>query len=259
MSFLTKALSKVGIGAAKVDAVLDNACVEPGQVLTGTIHIEGGKAEQEINKIDLDVYCEYIGEVTDSEGETTEITRTHRLTSWDIQEAFTIGPGDSRQIPFEIPLDEFTPLSIGKSRSWLTTNLDIDFALDKSDKDYLTVEPNPLQKAVFDGLTQLGFTLREAENEESSFFGDLIPFIQEFEFKPAAGEFRGKLDEVEVVFAPSGDTLTVYLEIDRRARGFSGMLSEMFGTDETKVYINVDKSNIDDITDILYNVISEHS
>lgn len=259
MSFFTKALSKVGIGAAKIDAVLDFEQIEPGQEITGTINISGGKAEQEINKVDLDVYCNYFVERQDEEGESETIEQHCKINSWDIEESFTISPGEDKQIPFSFVLSEQAPLSIGKSTTWLKTNLDIDYALDKSDKDYIEVVPNQLQAAVLSAIEEMGFEMVDAECEGCEGHRGQLPFIQEFEFKARRGDFRGKLDELELVMMASGDQLRVHLEIDRRARGFSGFLAEAFGRDETNVYFDVSEHNIDDVGNTIYDLIDQHS
>lgn len=261
MSFLNKVLSKVGIGAAKIDAVLDQEQVEPGQQVSGIIHITGGKVDQPINKIDLDVYCNYFVEEEYEEGDETRtrvVEHDCRINSWDLQDSFTIEAGQSKEIPFAFELSHFAPLSLGKSQTWLKTNLDIDFALDKADKDYLDIRPNQLQAATLDALMDLGFNMVEAESEGcSSSRGDL-PFIQEFEFKATAGDFRGKLDEVELVMFVDDDSLEIFLEIDRRARGIGGLFAEAFGMDETNVRLKVTTDDIDELGNILYETISQH-
>ena len=56
--------------------------------------------------------------------------------------------------------------------------------------------------------------------------------MQEFEFKPYSGPFRGKLDELEIVVFPFEEEAEVFMEIDRKARGMGSYLSEMTGRDE---------------------------
>ena len=259
MSFLSKALSKVGIGAAKVDAVLDNSSVAPGEPLTGVINITGGKVEQEINKLDLDVYCNYFVELENDEGETEISERTCCINSWDINEAFTIGAGEEKQLTFELILSPEAPISVGRSATWLKTNLDIDFALDKSDKDYINVVPNELQQAVLEAIESLGFSLDEAECEGYDSARGSLPFVQEFEFKPRGGDFRGRLEELEMVmFSHSSDEITLALEIDRKARGISGFFAKAFGMDETKTKVVVNHDNIDDFQDTLYDLVDDN-
>lgn len=262
MSFFSKALSKVGIGAAKIDAVLDNQQVQPGEQLHGVLNITGGKVEQQINKIDLDVYCNYFVEEEyeeDEETKTRVVEQTCRINSFDVNESFTIGPGEEKSIDFSIELSLQAPLSFGKSKTWLQTNLDIDFALDKQDRDYLHVVPNPLQQAVLNAVAELGFDMVEAESEGCSSHRGELPFIQEFEFKAHRGDFAGRLDELEVVMMCYPDELGVHLEIDRRARGFSGFIANMFGRDETNVYLSVTEDNADSIIDEIYELIDSNS
>ncbi len=266
MSFFKKALSSIGIGAAKVDTVLDQDHVAPGEPLSGIVYITGGKAEQLINKIDLDVRCNFFKEETyeekveGSEDEVEERTRivecTATLVAYDIDEQFEIQPGEKREIPFDITLPLASPLTLGQSKTWVETNLDIDFAFDKQDKDYLNVCANPLQQAVFDALISLGFSLHEAENEAISNFQ--LPFIQEFEFKTHGGEFNGRLDEVEVIFVNNEEYTEVILEIDRKAKGIGGFFANLFAKDETMVKLDISEDNIDDIEAILSEIIDEH-
>lgn len=259
MSFLSKALSKVGIGAAKVDAVLDSSSIAPGEPLTGVINITGGKVEQQINKLDLDVYCNYFVELENDEGDTEITEETCCINSWDIEEAFTIGAGEEKQLTFELILSPQAPISVGKSTTWLKTNLDIDYALDKSDKDYLNIVPNELQQATLDAIESLGFALDEAECEGYDHRRGDLPFIQEFEFKARGGDFRSRLDELELVmFAHSVDEITLALEIDRKAKGISGFFAKAFGMDETKTKLIVNHDNIDDLQETLYNIIDDN-
>ena len=264
MSFFKKALSAVGIGAAKVNAILDSTAIGPGEVLSGVVQIKGGKAEQSINKIDLDIRCNYFVEeererkISDDEYETyTEIVERHAtLAAFDIKEAFVIQPGEEKEIQFEMTMPLDSPLTLGRSETWLATNLDIDFALDKQDKDYIQVQPNEMQQAVFNALSQLGFSLHDAENEAVRSFH--LPFVQELEFKPMAGDFAGRLDELEVIFVNYPDAIEIRMEVDRKARGIGGFFAEMFDLDESKVKVRIAAEDIDNVEEILNQLISEH-
>ncbi|MEJ6474050.1 sporulation protein [Pseudoalteromonas piscicida] len=256
MSFFKKALGAVGIGAAKVDTILDHHQAFPGEEISGTVIIKGGKVAQEINKIDLKVMCNYTVEKEDSEGETITVTKNHTLAAFHINEQFTIEPGDEKQIPFALELAEETPLTVGQSKTWIATNLDIDMALDKSDRDYLHVVPNALQQAVIDAIEALGFKLYESDCEgidEVSF--SRLPFVQELEFKTIAGDFHGRFDEVEVVFFNRGEQLEVIFEIDRKARGFKGFFAEALDLDESKARLVIDEEDIEELADAIYDIL----
>ncbi len=85
---------------------------------------------------------------------------------------------------------------------WLHTGLDIKNAVDPTDEDYIRVQPNRMMNEVFRVMENLGFRLKEAECKEvAHYVRKNLPFVQEFEFVPTSGEFRGKLDEVEMIFS----------------------------------------------------------
>ncbi|WP_440054252.1 sporulation protein [Pseudoalteromonas sp. T1lg65] len=260
MSFFKKALGAVGIGAAKVDTILDHHQYAPGEEISGTVLIKGGKVAQEINKIDLKVMCNYTIEREDEEGETETITKHHTLAKFHINERFTIEPGEEKHVPFAFDLELEAPISVGHSETWIATNLDIDMALDKSDRDYIDVVPTELQQAVIDALEELGFKLYESDCEgieEVSF--SRLPFVQELEFKTIAGDFHGRFDEVEVVFFNRGSQLEVIFEIDRRARGFKGFFAEALDLDESKARLVVDEGNVDELEDLIYEMLENNS
>ncbi|SFD41209.1 sporulation protein [Pseudoalteromonas denitrificans] len=263
MSIFNKVLSSVGIGAAKVDTVLEYSEVEPGGEISGVVKIVGGKVEQNINKIDLDVICNYTVEVEreDSDGNEETVTKVkkYKLTSYKIKEAFTIQPKEKIDIPFSFELSQDAPLSVGQSKTWIDTNLDIERALDKSDKDYLHVSANDLQQAVIDALEELGFRLYEADCEgiESASFSRL-PFVQELEFKTISGDFHGKFDEVEVVFFARGEQLEVVFEIDRKSKGLMGFFKEAMDLDESNARLVVTEDDIDDLEDSIYEILENN-
>ena len=154
-----------------------------------------------------------------------------------------------------------TPLSIGKSKIWVTTGLDIKNAVDPGDKDYLQVVPNQLMNAVFNAIDSLGFRLREADCEQAPrHLRGRLPFVQEFEFVPTSGPFRGRLDELELVFRPAGNGgLELLLQVDRRARGLGGLFAEAAGMDETNVRLTVTSADIPNLQQQIHNVIQRFS
>jgi len=87
-------------------------------------------------------------------------------------------------------------------------------------------------------IENLGFQLYKVDCEYNPHFGNTYPFVQEFEFRPI-GNYRGRLDEVEVIFTLNSDLLEVFLELDKRARGFGGFLQEAFDMDERYVRFQV--------------------
>ncbi|NTS78107.1 sporulation protein [Catenovulum sp. SM1970] len=265
MSFFQKVLSTVGIGSAVVDTRLAEEQLFPGGTIHGTIFIQGGKVAQDINKIDLDIRCNYFAEVTHtSEGdygeieeETETVEKVATLSTIQLRDDFRIGPEQIKEIPFHATLPLNTPMTLGNSEIWIDTRLDIDFALDREDRDYLHVFANDYQLAFLQALENLGFAMVKAENEASKKWGQT--FIQECEFKPKHGEFVGRVDEVEVIFNNLENGTEVYLEIDRKARGLSGFFASMLDLDETKAAFLVETTDVAIVQDRLATLLDQHS
>jgi len=256
MSFFNKVFASVGIGSAAVDTKLEKDTYMPGETVNGVVEIKGGKVEQQVDEIYLTLNTTYLRESDDKKYTVTAAIDRFRLTT-----PFVIRPNEKKDIPFSFQLPFDTPLSIGRSKVWVTTGLDIKGGVDPSDKDYLKVVPNPLMSAVFTAIDQLGFRIREADCEEAPRrLRGRLPFVQEFEFVPASGIFRGKLDELEVVFFPSGNgSLDIMFQVDRRARGLSGLFSEALGTDETNVRLSVSNADIPYLQQKIQSLIQRYS
>lgn len=255
MSFMKRMLSSVGIGSAKVDTVLERDSYAPGDNIVAEVRISGGKVEQNIDEIYFSVHCNY-----EAESEDSTVTRVAVLDKFRLGESLVVRPGEKQVIPlnFELPID--TPITVGRTKVWVQTGMDIKMAVDPGDRDYIKVTPGHLTGALYDALHDLGFELYDAECEAISHnrWGRQ-PFIQELEFKAVSGPFRGRLDELEVVCFPERDQVEVLLEIDRKARGLGGFISEMLDTDETKVRFTLVEQDIPNLTHYLQELIGQYS
>ncbi len=216
----SKILASIGIGSASVDTVLTTERIMPGHPLKGEIRALGGSVEQEINRIELTL-------MTRIKYETEEEAIAHqniRLQSFHIEDAFTLQPGESRVIPFAVQLGAETPITTlgGESRVWLNTGLDIDMAIDPSDKDYLDVQPTPIIQHVIDALNNNGFRIAKTDVEKGYLSGDGFASqsgcYQEIEFTPKGFGFGG-LKEVEASFITDEQETHALIELDRRFRG----------------------------------------
>ncbi|MEH7305382.1 sporulation protein [Neobacillus drentensis] len=256
MSFFNKVFASVGIGSASVDTKLEKDTYMPGETVNGVVEIKGGKVVQQVDEIYLTLNTTYLRESDDRKYTVTAAIDRFRLTT-----PFVILANEKKDIPFSFQLPFDIPLSIGRSKIWVTTGLEIKGGVDPSDKDYLKVVPNPLMSAVFTAIDQLGFRIREADCEEAPRrIRGRLPFVQEFEFVPTSGLFRGKLDELEVVFFPSGNgNLDIMFQVDRRAKGLSGLFSEALGTDETNVRLSVSNADIPYLQPKIQSVIQRYS
>lgn len=251
MSFFNRVLAGVGVGAAKVDAKLQHYKVRQGDMIEGIIEIVGGKIEQSIEGIYLAVCATYEKEIDDKKVEQSmEVDRYH------LPNTFTIQPNERKEIPFSFPLPYKTPVTRRKTKVWVQTGLDIKMAIDPNDRDYLEVAPHPLLDSFLDSIRQLGFRSTSVETKK----GRDGSIVQEFEFKPSGGPYRGRLDEIEFVYQlSSNQSLDVFLEIDRKARNIGSLLSEMIGTDETTIRFTISKADVADLTNQLAELIHKYS
>jgi sporulation-control protein len=216
-----KLKAAMGAGAASVDAVLINAAVQPGQQVTGVVHVEGGEIEQEINRIT--VALETVVEV---ESDDSEWNSNQRFGTQQITGGMVVRPGESQQFPFSLPVPWETPLThIGGHelrgvRMGVRTELEIARAVDKGDLDPVQILPLPGQEQLLEALAQLGFRFKSADVEKGRLSGATLPFFQEIEFSPGP-EYRGRFNELEVTFLGGSSEIRVIFEADTKGGWFS--------------------------------------
>ena len=240
-------LSSVGIGAAKVDTVLPKTTLKAGETVEATVEVRGGSTDQEVDQIYFALETSY---------RTEDGRKTAVVDKFQLAESFTIEPDEERSFDVEIEIPLETPVTVGHTDVWVETGLDVDWALDPDDTDYVEIEPEPRLQAVFDAAESLGLSLHSAECQADPHgtFTSRRSFVQEFEFRPQSGPFAGKLDELELVARPTEDELTIYVEIDRRG----GLLSEMTDTDERRATLSVTDADADRIAEELRATVERH-
>ncbi|WP_404450210.1 sporulation protein [Sutcliffiella horikoshii] len=241
MSFFNKALASVGFGAAKVDTKLTESSFVSGEEIKGIVEITGGSVEQQIDEIHLTLLTNYIKESND-----TKVHKQAVLEKKKVVDSFVIGVNEKKEIPFTLTLPHDTPVSMGNTKVWLQTGLDIKNAVDPSDKDIVQVKPSPLISTIISAAEQLGFRLRKVECEAAPYkWKNHFPFVQEFEFVPTSGPFRGKLDEIEMIFSNNnGNSVELILQVDRKVRGLGSFLSEALEMDETFIKMRVTNQDL---------------
>lgn len=256
MSLFNKVFASIGIGSATVDTKLEKDVFVPGEEIRGIVQIKGGKIEQLIDDIYLNLHTNYLKESDDKKHIVKGDIERFRLI-----QAVTIGANETKEIPFVIRVPFDTPISIGRTKVWVETGLDIKNAVDPTDKDFIKVVPNQLMKGVLDTVAELGFRLREADCEELPYRKRRrLPFAQEFEFVAVSGSFRGKLDELEVIFFPqSEEQMDLALQIDRKARGLGGFLAEALEMDETNISVSIHSRDLPTLKSKLESLIRQYS
>ncbi|BDY04140.1 sporulation protein [Ferrimonas sp. YFM] len=221
---LKKLLASVGIGAAKVDTQLHQDVMMPGHPFSATIVIKGGDVDQEISGLSLTLVTEAKAEVDDS-----TVYQHVALESWRLSEKMTIEAGQTYELPFEGVLHPETPITTvggrrNQSKVWLQTGLEVDLAIDPSDRDILAVAPTPAMDTLLAAMEQAGYQLHKADVEKGHLngagFSSQSGAYQELEFVPGGMSLFG-VREVEVSFVPQGGRMNALIEVDRAFRGDS--------------------------------------
>ncbi|MFU0789577.1 MAG: sporulation protein [Virgibacillus proomii] len=251
-----KLFNSMGIGSAKVDAKINKTDFIPGETVEGVLEVEGGNSEQQIDKVYVSILTNYTVESSDKE----YTNNRHMIKRYQLTDAFVIKPEEKKSIPFSFQLPLRTPASLGKTKVWLETGMDIKKALDPRDSDYIQVKPHPLVDAFLDAADRLGFELREVECEFAPSTFPLkkeFPIVQEFEFKPTSGKYKRKLDELEAAFFVYESEVIVLVEVDRKMRN-KDFFTDLFELDESKATIRYGFDDVDDLSDRLAALIKEN-
>lgn len=195
-----KLMAKFGHGGAKVDLVLPKDRYEIGEQVEGQILVQGGKVEQTIRHLKVQLKME----IGSSEG-----SHTYIVTEIPIPTHFVIHPHEQKTIPFQFTLPLNLPLSGYYVSYYFATHLDIEAAVDHTDKDFIYVEPNQPIANIFNALQILGL---QEKSDSREFDGHR----QEFEFYPPH-EYQGKVEEIEFTLSLHDTGVMVHLEVDKYA------------------------------------------
>ncbi|MGO4889236.1 sporulation protein [Anaerobacillus sp. MEB173] len=118
-----KVLSSIGIGSAKVNTLLFENRLERGKETKGEIHIYGGKAEQVISEILVQISLEfnkYYDEMTDFR----ELKET--ILELKMPYPLIIAPKEEKVLPFSLTIPYTTPISFSEQQIRLQTELKIN-------------------------------------------------------------------------------------------------------------------------------------
>ncbi|MGD1524150.1 sporulation protein [Vibrio owensii] len=210
--------ARMGFGAAKIDAILNDDNIEQCGTVSGVIKIVGGNASQHIEAVDIHLMTLVKSEIDDK-----PIYSSFPIEKFSVPLNETINSGEEMEFPFEFPLHLETPvtalnISNNKCQVWLQTSLDIDNAIDPTDKDTINVYPHPTIAAILNTIAANGGYMQKADVEKGTLTGNgfksTAGFYQEFEFK-----INGR--EVELSFIFEGDMVHCLIEKDRFIGGDS--------------------------------------
>ncbi len=128
---LKKFLSTIGIGSMKVDTVVDQPEIAYGETLSGTIYIDGGQSDQDIEFIKLEVLKRTEGHREDSDFDiTNECVAKHT-----IEMVGSVKSKETRMVPFQLVPDERWESEGKNVKLFLRTSINISNAVDVQDED----------------------------------------------------------------------------------------------------------------------------
>jgi sporulation-control protein len=234
---LEKILASFGIGSAKVDTRIAEAHVRIGEELTGEVHITGGAADQSISQIHMSLYTKYYREIAGTNELKKEVLATMRVA-----DSMVIQAGEKKIVPFKLQVPYHTPASFGRQHVYVKTGLDIELAVDSTDRDSVVVLPDALIDQVLSELENMGFrhTNESGICTYRKHIHRMVPFVQEFELKPTA-LFKSELDEIQLIFDVHPNGVDILMEADRKGRGFKNLVEEMLNLDEESIRFSLDR------------------
>lgn len=240
MSMFKRMLASVGIGAAQVNLMLHEDVVNAGDTLSGVVRIQGGRVDQQVDDVYAFVMTRYLNEMNDRKTEVDAEVGKFLLAG-----KFTVEAEQVYEFPVSFQLPAITPATMGRTPVWIQTGLDIKESVDPKDRDPIHVRPHPHAAVVLEAVDLLDFRLREVTCEHAPRYSrsNGLSFVQEFEFVPTS-QFRGQLDELEIIFYPDENGIELMLQIDRKARGLASLFAEAFDADEHFVRMRFDRNQL---------------
>lgn len=197
---------RFGVGAAQVELALEQRVLNPGEKVKGIVTVYGGDHEQTVDAI-------YFAYLTQCRGKGAP--RTVDFGRQLLTNSFVTHPGETRTIPVHLEVPINCPITIGNTRIWIQTGLDIDWSIDPTDKDFIRIEPTEAMESLSGALHLLGFELEGNRCVEAP-EGTNLDFVQEFHYEARGGNFANKIDALFVLFIPRPGRQEALLVIDRQ-------------------------------------------
>ncbi|MCF2533735.1 sporulation protein [Yinghuangia soli] len=218
-----KFMASMGAGGASVETELYRPDVTPGGVAEGVIRIQGGKVDQTIEGLYVELRA-----VVEVETEDGEYKVNQDFARLQVGGGFQLREGAVHDVQFQLPIPWETPVTVFRgvqlrgTSIGVRTELEIDRAVDKGDLDPVNVHPIPAQSAILDAFGNLGFHFKGADLEKGHIRNtrQRLPFYQEIEFTPS-GQYA-RINEVELTFISDEHATEVILEVDKKG----GLLTE---------------------------------
>ncbi|MBA4602180.1 sporulation protein [Thermoactinomyces mirandus] len=219
-------LASLGFGAAKIDLVLESSTLTMGEPVSGKIFLEGGEAEQLIEKLNV----HFCLASSYKKGDRIQNVNETIVTIPIDHEEFVIDPGEKKEYDFYFKCPVGLPVSSINTRYFFKTDLEISSGIDAEDRDFISVEPSGLLKNFLDGFAKLGLVHYGEE-----YTGRRDGSFQTIQFHPTAW-LRGKYDEIVFTYktTETENSIRGYFELDKKTSGLIGRIADELDLDERK-------------------------
>jgi sporulation-control protein len=198
-----------GSGGPTVQTELSVAQALPGKTLEGLVEVTGGAHRAQVGYVALVLCAKVHGSYVDF----------HRV---DAVSAFTLNPADRHTFAVTCRVPAETPLTLDGTEIGLRTELEIAFAVDRSDLDPVHISANPAQRHILDCMKGMGFEMLSSRLEKGILqdVPQSLPFYQEIEFLPGPAH-QNQLRKLAVTFVNTDERLHVVVELDRKVTPLS--------------------------------------
>nr|MDT0657064.1 sporulation protein [Micromonospora sp. DSM 115978] len=204
-------------GGLSVRTVLPNPSTRPGLSLPGRVLLAAGSAEVVVDHVVLGLVTRV--EAVEERTPPT-LVEFHRGT---VSGRFVLAPGETRDLPFALPLPWETPITVigGQGlldlRMGLRSEVAVGQLLDRGNLKGLFVHPLPAQEGILGAFDALGFELRQAGMQAGRLPGvtHALPFHQKIGFW-VGPLYAGPFSELEVTFLADPTGVEVIFWVDRR-------------------------------------------
>lgn len=212
-----KFMASLGIGSAKVNLVLYRSEYRIGEPVSGRFLIQAGNTDQQVDQI----YVHFNMNISQNDK-----VQQYRIGSVTLPGMTILAGSGQTEIPFAYQIPWKIPLSRTGIQYYFSSGLDFDNAVDPSDKDFVTINPDPAMETVMRALASLGFQEKWAS-------GSLDHHGQEFEYFPT-GFMSNQIEELEIYYVHEEMGLRLYMEIDKQMRGIGGLLASKLDLNEKR-------------------------
>ncbi|MDN4594263.1 sporulation protein [Polycladomyces subterraneus] len=229
-------LASLGVGAAKIDLILDDATVTMGQPVNGKLVLTGGNVGQKIEKLTVEFHVTSAFQRGDQTIYVDDTVSTIPVT----MDSFTIHPGEVQEFSFSFVCPAYLPVSSVHTRYDFRSNLAIAAGIDAKDRDTVVVRPQGLLRNFLEGFQRLGFIPRS-----EGYTGIRNGGVQIIQFQPTDW-MRGAFDEVVFSYTPARtqERIEGHFELDKKTQGLIGMLADHLDLDEKKGYFRFEAAEL---------------